>query len=109
MKTDEVLKGYQKSTVTIDESEIDCLKLSGNSEFSLIYGMNAKNGDKGWYQYESISNTLQKYNDEIDSYYKDRDKSTRILIYILAGTSLFFGILVIVLAAKLSHRKKRQF
>lgn len=105
--TKETIKGYSKKKITIDGKEIECLKLSGNSEFSLIYGMNAKNGDKGWYSYESISNTLQKYNDEIAEHYTDREQSTRVLIYILAGTSILFGIMVIILAVKLSQKKKR--
>lgn len=107
MKTDEILNGYHKDKITIEEKEIDCLKLEDDSSYALIYGMNVKNGDKGWYSYDSNSNTLQKYNNEIDNYYKDKDKNTRILIYILAGTTILFGIMVITLAVKLTQRQKR--
>lgn len=105
VKTNEVLKGYKKDKTSINDTNVNCLRLTDDSIFVLIYGMDAENGTKDWYSYDISNKTLQKYNSEIDDYYTEKDKNTRILIYILAGTSILFGILVIILAIKLSRRK----
>lgn len=102
-----VKTGYKKDVVKINDVDVNCIKLNANGDYALIYGMNAENGDKGWYSYDIVNNTIQKYNKEIDDYYKEKENNTRKLIYILAGTSIFFGILVIILAIKFSNKKRR--
>lgn len=105
ISTDKTIKGYEKDKIEINEKEIDCLRMDPNSRFVLIYGMNAEDGEKDFYSYDTERKTLQIYNTEINDYYKEKEKSTKILIIILAATSIFFGILVIALAIKLSHKK----
>ena len=103
--TNKTIKGYQKDKIKINDKEVNCLRIDPNSRFVLIYGMNAEDGTKNWYSYDTENNTVQVYNDEIENLYKEKEKSTKTLIIILAATSIFFGILVIALAIKLSHRK----
>ena len=103
--TDKTIKGYDKDKIKINEKDINCLRMSPNSRFVLIYGMNAEDGTKDFYSYDTENKTIQAYNDEIDSFYKNKEKSTKFLIIILAATSIFFGLLVIALAIKLSHKK----
>ena len=67
--------------------------------------MNLNTGEKGWYSYNNKEDTIQKYNTDITAYYDEKINSTKILIYILAGTTLVFGISTIVLAIKKSKRK----
>lgn len=109
MKAKDVPFNYTKYKAIINETEVDCYKLQSDSDYCLIYGMNAETNDEGWYSYNQKENTIQKYNDSIDEYYDNKIKDTEILIYILGSTSLLFGIIVIILAVKLNHRKRKLF
>lgn len=107
LETEEKLKNYQKEKITIKETEITCYKLNQESKYCIIYGMNSATGEKGWYTYNIDENTLQKNDFEVNNYYEDKIKNTETLIYILTGTTLFFGITVIALAIKYSQRKNK--
>lgn len=107
LSTNDIPEGYSKYIVTINDNDLDCYKLNSYSDFCLIYGINTKTGYEGWYSYNEKENTLQVYNKDIDNYYQKEIKDTQILIYILGGTSLLFGITVIILASKLSRRKRK--
>lgn len=102
---EEELANYSKYTITINNTDIDCYKLSSDSDFSLIYGVNTKTGEKSWYSYDEVENTLQRYNFDLDDFYNNKIKNTQILIYILSGTTFLFGIGVIVLVIKKNNKK----
>ena len=42
-----------------------------------------------------------------DKYYEEKIKNSEVLIYILAGTTLIFGITVITLAIKANQKKRK--
>ena len=105
LKTNETLKEYEKYNETINNIDVECYKISSYSNYCIIYGMNLNTGEKGWYSYNNKEDTIQKYNTDITAYYEEKINSTKILIYILAGTTLVFGISTIVLAIKKSKRK----
>lgn len=101
-------ENYSKYTITINDTYLDCYKLKSDSKFAILYGINTETGEEGWYSYNEDENTLQKYNTDIDKFYQDKIRNTQVLIYILAGTTLFFGIIVIVLAIKLNQKKQKK-
>ena len=104
----DIPENYSKYNITINDTDLDCYKLTSDSKFALLYGINTETGEEGWYSYNEDENTLQKYNSEIDDYYQDKIQNTQVLIYILAGTTLLFGIIVIILAVKLNQKKSRK-
>ena len=105
LETKEKLDGYELYNETINKIDVECYKLSSSSNYCIIYGMNLNNGEKGWYSYNKKENTIQKYNDEIKDYYDEKVKNSKVLIYILSGTTLIFGIATITLAIKKSKKK----
>ena len=104
----DIPENYSKYNITINDTDLDCYKLTSDSKFVLLYGINTETGEEGWYSYNIDENTLQKYNTEITDYYQEKIKNTQVLIYILAGTTLLFGIVVIVLAIKLNQKKQKK-
>ncbi len=106
IKTDNKFKDFELYTETINDIDLECYKLSSSSNYCLIYGMNLKTGNTGWYSYNIEENTLQKYNDEIDDYYKEKINNTKTLVYILSGTTLVFAITTLVLAIKKTRKNK---
>lgn len=105
LETKDTLNNYKKYNETINNIDVECLKISSSSNYCVIYGMNLKTGDKGWYTYDSKENTLQKYNSDVEDYFKEKIDNSKVLIYILSGTTLLFGISTIVIAIKRQKRK----
>ncbi len=99
------LSNYSLYTETINNNDIDCYKISSNSNYCVIYGMNVKTGEEGFYIYDLKENTIQKYNYDLDEYYQEKIKNTKVLIYILSSTTLLFGIMTIIFAVKSNKRR----
>lgn len=104
--TSEKLKNYDKYNEIIDGNDIECFKVSESSEYCVIYAVNAETGEKGWYMYNKNDGSIQKYNEDEIINKNDKKDNTRILIYILSGTTLLFGIMTIIFAIKSGKRKK---
>ena len=106
IETDKVPnKNYQLYKEIINKTEVDCYKISKDSNYCIIYGLNLNTKEENWYVYDFEEETLQKYSNEIDKYYNEKIKSTRILIYILSATTLIFGIGTISFAIKSSKKR----
>ena len=106
LKTNETLEGYQTYNETINKVDLECYKLSSNSDYCIIYGMNINTGEKGWYSYNKKEESIQKYNDELFNVNNEKIKNSKILIYILSATTLIFGITTITLAIKKNKNKR---
>ena len=108
-KNVKVPEGYKKYTIRIDGNDIECYKLTKNSKFALVYGMNVETGKKNWYLYNTTEKTLQLYYDEEVEMLNEKMESYSMLILglgILSGLLAF--ILLIVCIKKLSKNKKRR-
>ena len=104
LETSEKLEGYELYNETINKVDVECYKSTSDSYYCIIYGMNLNNGEKGWYSYNKKENTIQKYNDENSGKDEEKLKSSKILIYILSGTTLIFGIATITIAIRKSKK-----
>lgn len=106
LKTNETLEGFQTYNETINKVDLECYKLSSNSDYCIIYGMNINTGEKGWYSYNKKEESIQKYSNELFNVNNEKIKNSKILIYILSATTLIFGITTITLAIKKSKNKR---
>ena len=106
VKTDEVLKNYEPYTELINDNKITCYKISSSSKFCTLYAMDIATGEKDWYTYDLELKTIQRYNEDINNYNKEKEKDTSILIYILSGTTLLFGITTIAFAIRSARKRK---
>lgn len=98
-------KNFTTYNETIGNNEVTCYKASSDSNYCILYAMDLTSGEKDWYVYDIKEKTIQKYNNDIDTYYEDRIDNTKVLIYILSGTTLLFGIMTIVFAINSGKRK----
>ena len=104
-----VPKNYKKYTIEIDGNKVECYKLSKNSKFALIYGMNVENGKKNWYMYNTTEKTLQLYNEEEIDILNDQINNYFMIIIALSTLSgLLALILFIVIIVKISKKKSRK-
>ncbi len=106
LETDEVLKGYIKTNVTINDNEVTGYKLNKGSNYTIIYALNLDTGEKGWYSYEKTENTVQKYSSEMmDTMLENNAKSDEI-IKILMSVILVLALLIIIVSTTKTKKKK---
>lgn len=98
----EELKGYNKSTIAINEVEVPIYKYKDDSRFVICYGMNVETGKYDYYSYDTKEGTFQIWNkEEIEALQKD--VNTYLYVCIAFGVGL---VVAFVLILVLLHKKK---
>lgn len=121
---DKKLKGdYKKTTFTYHEDKINAYKLNpkesvlfkntyasdGKNNYYLFYALNTLTGEENLYQYDKNENTIQKYNEEEITYYKNMANSYRLYLYIVSGVlALTLIVFIIVLTKKINIKNKKK-
>lgn len=104
------LEYYKKDSIIINEVKYDCYKLSNSSDFALFYGMNMATGKEDYYVYDSLNQTLQRYDNELsmimhdDLESKDKDINT---LYIILAILIIFIIFIIVMFSIKNRKIKK--
>ena len=106
--TTQKIKDYYTFKETINNIEVKCYKTSKSSNYCVLYGINSATGEENWYVYDLEEKTIQKYNNEAEEFYKAKMESTKVLICILSGTTLLFGILTIGFAIKSGKKENKK-
>lgn len=70
-KSIKIPDGYEEFILKIGEEEFTAYRINKSTKFSLLYGMNLENGKEGFYLYDSVDGTLQRYYDDESLYLKD--------------------------------------
>lgn len=108
LDTDEVLKGYESVEIMINDENVKCLKyIAGEADYVVIYGMNAKTGEKGWYQYDLREGTFQRYQTNLIVSLQD-DVKDYLLLVICFATGLGLSILAIITLMIMNGKKKNK-
>lgn len=100
------IKNYIKTNITIGDTEVTGYKLDKDSKYTLIYGTNLETSLTDWYTYEEDENTIQKYTDEVKTYYENEINNYKKLILILGGLSLLLAILALISCTVKPKKKK---
>ena len=98
-----VVKSIKIGDISVDSYN----KEDSNSDFTLVYGKNAKNGESGWYQYDIKEGTFQRFqNNDIVKLQDDiRDYFLLVVIFAL-GLGLSILVIIVLLIMNSSIRKK---
>lgn len=114
--TEEIPEGYTETKIVINSQNITAYVPvdSVENEFLLIYAMN-DNGEKGFYRYDRIEGTMQRYVEETPNSHIEEtvqsseregyDKKLNQLSLIIAGLSAF-SVLVIIIAIRLFMKNR---
>ena len=92
---EEVLKGMISSKAKINEREIESYQFNEGSEYFLLYGINVNTGNKGWFMYDSLENTLQRY--DIDDISKLIDKNNKFIMVVAFLSVICFLMMLFLL------------
>ena len=104
-------EGYKKTTITINNTSVTAYKDSNDSDFALIYGMNTLTGKKGFYKYDSVENTVQRFNERqvekkiINNITEEEDN---INMYLVIGIGILAFILLIIVTKALFKQKPKR-
>ena len=110
LKTSKDKEYFKKSIITINELQYNCLKVSDNSDYALFYALNVQTGKEDFYLYDSIEQTLQRYDDElvnilIDEINEEKE-NLKILYFVISVLIIFMIIILSVFSAKNNKIKK---
>lgn len=99
LDTEEVIDGFNKEDVTIEDIVYSMYKLDNNDNYYLVYGMDLDTGNKGWYLYNLNEKTIQTYmSDIIDSINNNNDKKIeeyKVVVLVISGISLLLLLILI--------------
>ena len=102
-------KMYKPVTVIINNIKINGYKMAKNSEFALVYGINVENNQEGFYLYDTIAKTMQRYNgEEYSLLHNDIKYYMIITIAFGIGMLLCFAIIFSTLYTKAKHKKNKE-
>lgn len=100
----EILDNYENGLENINNQEIKVLKLTNDSDYSLIYGLNLETNEENYYSYDSLESTLQRYNQEESKEVSKDANDYLTLVIIFAASSI---ILLIALISILNKNKPK--
>ena len=100
------LKDMIKTTIVINNNELESYQFTEGSDYSLLYGINVNTGNEGWFMYDSEENTLQRYN--IDDITKLIDKNNKyIMVVLLLSVICFFMLTSLLIFLNKTKKEKK--
>lgn len=94
---------YKKTKIKINKQKVDAYYIKGINSFKLVYAINMNNGEEGFYQYDSVDKTFQRYNSKLVSSVEDFSKKLEIII---VGAVAVILILIIIIISQASSKRK---
>lgn len=102
-------KDYIKTTITINDEEIEAYKYNKDSKFAIIYALDTQNGEKNFYKYDLRNNTVTFIDNEEEIKLENKLQTySYIIIGLLAETFILFVILILLLRSKALHNKRKK-
>ena len=104
-KPDSVPLGLRKTTIDINGEKVTAYRNSKKSVFYLVYGMNVNTGDIGWYRYDSVDKTLQRYETRDLENLSMLNNKYLITIAVLSTAILMLMLFLLILFSRIKHIK----
>lgn len=101
----QILKDMIKSSIVINNNELNSFQFNKDSEYHLLYGINVNTGNKGWFMYDSKENTLQRY--DIEDINRLIEKNNKyITVVLLLSVVCFLMIMFLLIFINKSTKEK---
>ena len=105
---EKLITGYEQSkNITINNVNVKVYVDNSNSDYVLVYGMNASNGKSNCYIYDTLEGTFQRYEEKIITEEKKDKDIYFILTLVFGGVAGLTLLLVILLISKNSKIRKK--
>ena len=106
-ETNETLKYYELTDVTINGEKVKAYKEENNNNFYLIHGINIENNEESFYMYDVKNNSLIKYNDKLLNELIKRNDNFLLIIIVLTGETIVVTMILLVTFTKRSKKRKK--
>lgn len=102
-------KGYKLYDMNIKGEDLKVYKTSKSSNYALLYGVNIETGNTNLYLYDSVEETIQRYNlDEFNKIYEENENLKKLLYLFAIGLIGLFIIIIIICFKKTQNREKKE-
>lgn len=102
----QIPKGYTKTKIKMNGKSTAVYKSSNSSKFYLFYGINVETGKKSLYVYDSIEETIQRYNN--NKTMNEANEKEELYQYIIIGLGSLLIITYLVLLISLINNSKKK-
>ena len=102
----EILNDMIKTKVKINDKEFEAYQFTKDSEYFLLYGINVNTGNKGWFMYDSLENTLQRYDINDISKLIDKNNKFILVVALLSGICFLMMLFLLIFINKTTKEKK---
>ena len=102
----EILNDMIKTKVKINDKEFEAYQFTKDSEYFLLYGINVNTGNKGWFMYDSLENTLQRYDINDISKLMDKNNKYILVVALLSGVCFLMMLFLLIFINKTMKEKK---
>lgn len=105
---EKLITGYEQSkNITINNVNVKVYVDNSNSDYVLVYGMNASTGKSRWYMYDTLEGTFQRYEEYVVQEEKKDKDIYFILTLVFGGVAGLTLLLVIILLSKNSKIRQK--
>lgn len=89
---------YEKVSIKIGNEDVTAYKYNNSDDYYLIYGTNTNTGATGYYLYDTVEDTVQRYNSSIvDRVIVEKDRY--FVLIIVLGSICFITMLILLIVA----------
>ena len=105
-KPNKVIEGYKKVEITINDEKVVAFQKDKKSSYYLLYGLNIENGNEGWYRYDKIEDSIQRFDDsDINQILDDKNKYY-ITTMVMSSISVLLLLSIMILLFKIRKRER---
>lgn len=106
MEAKDIPQGYKKTSIDINDMKITAYQKDKKSDYYLIYGMNVDNGNIGWYKYDKVDSSIQRYDSALIDDLTTKNNKYLTTIYVLSGICGFMLLSIMILLIKIRNVKR---
>lgn len=101
--------GYIKANLKLGEDNIIAYKNTMDSKYYLFYGINVETGKENLYVYDSLEETIQRFNNEENINEKEKTEELYLSIIIGLGALLIVTYIVLLISLINNSKKKKKY
>lgn len=101
--------GYKKANLKLGEDNIIAYKNTTESKYYLFYGINVETGKENLYVYDSLEETVQRFNNEKNTSKEDNAEELYLCIIVGLGSLLILTYIVLLISLIKNSKKKKEY
>lgn len=98
---------YEKVNIKINDISVPAYKLDGLKDYYLIYATNTITGNEGYYLYDKLENSVQRYDDTlVENVIREKDKYLSIVLVL--SSVCFLTMLFLLIEVNRDNKRKNE-